>query len=93
MDCMDLQYDDNSMDFVIDKSTVDALLCGDHAFLNVATMLKECQRVLKIGGTYMAITYGEPRNRTSHFVKPHLSFEVKQFQISNPYKEKSEDKD
>ena len=58
MDCLDLEYAGEQFDFIIDKSTIDALLCGDHAFLNTATMLKEAQRVLKTGGFYMAITYG-----------------------------------
>lgn len=47
MDVCNLKYPDNFFDVAIDKSTIDALLCGDNAFLNVAMMLKECQRVLK----------------------------------------------
>lgn len=34
-------YKENSFDLVIDKSTMDALLCGDFSYLNVAAMLKE----------------------------------------------------
>jgi hypothetical protein len=43
MDVTDLKYDDGYFDLAIDKSTIDALLCGDNAFLNVAKMLKEVQ--------------------------------------------------
>lgn len=60
MDCRDLHYSDEFFDMVIDKSTIDALLCGNYAYLNVAIMLKECQRVLKTGGYYVAISYGVP---------------------------------
>lgn len=67
MDCRDLKYPDNEFDMVIDKSTIDALLCGNNAFFNVAIMLKECQRVLKPGGYYVAISYGVPNNREFHF--------------------------
>ena len=42
MDCRDLKYASEMFDLVIDKSTIDALLCGSFAFLNVAVMLKEC---------------------------------------------------
>jgi hypothetical protein len=42
MDCRDLHYSDEFFDMVIDKSTIDALLCGNYAYLNVAIMLKEC---------------------------------------------------
>lgn len=42
MDCRDLKYPSETFDFIIDKSTIDALLCGNNAFFNVAIMLKEC---------------------------------------------------
>ena len=41
MDVTDIKYEDNFFDIAIDKSTIDALLCGDNAFLNVAMMTKE----------------------------------------------------
>lgn len=41
MDVTDLKYPDEMFDLAIDKSTIDALLCGDNAFINVAKMLKE----------------------------------------------------
>ena len=34
-------YADSSFDILIDKSTIDALLCGDDSFLKTAKMLKE----------------------------------------------------
>ena len=40
MDCRDLKYNDEYFDLIIDKSTIDALLCGDRAYLNVAIMMK-----------------------------------------------------
>jgi ubiquinone/menaquinone biosynthesis C-methylase UbiE len=47
MDVRNLQFENSSVDLAVDKSTIDALLCGDYAFLNVAKMLKEVIRVLK----------------------------------------------
>jgi ubiquinone/menaquinone biosynthesis C-methylase UbiE len=67
MDCRDLKYNDEFFDLIIDKSTIDALLCVDKAYLNVAIMMNECQRVLKTGGYYVAISYGMPENREIHF--------------------------
>jgi len=29
MDVRDLKYDDGAFDLIVDKSTIDALLCGD----------------------------------------------------------------
>lgn len=41
MDVRDIKYPDHYFDIAIDKSTIDALLCGDNAYLNVANMMKE----------------------------------------------------
>jgi EEF1A lysine methyltransferase 4 len=42
MDVCDMaKYEDGFFDIAIDKSTIDALLCGNNAFLNVARMTKE----------------------------------------------------
>ena len=81
MDCREMTYADESFDLIIDKSTIDALLCGSFAYLNVAIMLKECQRVLKTGGYYMAISYGVPDNREFHFVREHLKFQLNTYKI------------
>ena len=67
MDIRDMNYESGFFDIVIDKSTIDALLCGEDAFLNTAKMLKECQRVLKVGGSYMGVSYGYPENRCFHY--------------------------
>lgn len=68
MDVRDLQFQDSHFDLIIDKSTIDALLCGEQSFLNVAIMTKEVQRVLKSGAIYMIISYGQPENRINHLV-------------------------
>lgn len=76
MDVRDLKYPSNFFDIAIDKSTIDALLCGDNSYINVARMTKEVQRVLKVGGVYMAISYGVPDNRLDHFEWKHLHWTV-----------------
>ena len=68
MDARELNYDDNWFDLIVDKSTIDSMLCGEKSFLNTALMLKEVQRVLKTGGIYMIISYGTPENRIFHLV-------------------------
>jgi ubiquinone/menaquinone biosynthesis C-methylase UbiE len=87
MDCRDLKYNDEFFDMVLDKSTIDALLCGSFAYLNVAIMLKECQRVLKTGGYYVAISYGVPQNREFHFMREHLNFSLKTYSLKKSHKE------
>ena len=79
MDVRDITYPDGYFDVAIDKSTIDALLCGDDAYLNVAKMMKEVQRVVRNDGYYVAISYGKPENRAYHFERDHLSFNMKQY--------------
>ena len=76
MDVRKLEYPTEHFDIAIDKSTIDALLCGEEAYLNVARMTKEVQRVLKTGGHYMVISYGTPDSRLEHFHWGHLHWDV-----------------
>ena len=80
------EFATDSFDIAIDKSTIDALLCGDDYLLKVALMLKETQRILRPGGHYFAISYGKPENRRSHFIRGFLSWTRREFIL---YKEKS----
>ncbi|KAG8370587.1 hypothetical protein BUALT_Bualt14G0132600 [Buddleja alternifolia] len=45
---------------VIDKGTLDSLLCGHNSQQNASKMLEEVCRVLKDKGVYILITYGSP---------------------------------
>ena len=77
MDVCDLKYPDNHFDIIIDKSTIDALLCGDNAYLKAAMLLKESQRVLtEDNGVYIAISFGKPETRSYHLERPFLSWKL-----------------
>ena len=82
MDVMKMSYEDNTFDIAIDKSTIDALLCGNASFLNVAKMTREVQRVVKTGGYYYVISYGRPDNRLLHFERAHLDFNITESTVS-----------
>ena len=77
MDVTEMTYPDETFDLAIDKSTLDALLCGDGAFLMMAKLVNETQRVLKTGGYYVAISYGKPENRSFHFKRDNLNLDLK----------------
>ena len=85
MDVRDIKLESNSVDLAIDKSTIDALLCGEDSFTNVAKMIKEVQRVLKVGGYYMIISYGNPESRVFHLKRKFLNFEITIFTIKKDY--------
>ncbi|THU47417.1 hypothetical protein C4D60_Mb09t15270 [Musa balbisiana] len=58
-------FQSNSFDAVIDKGTLDSLMCGHNALPNATKMLQEVgrQEVLKDKGVYILITYGDPSYR------------------------------
>ena len=76
MDVRSMRFAPNTFDLILDKSTIDALLCGESAFMNTAIMMRECQRVLKTDGSYMGVSYGTPENRVLHYKRPHLKMAV-----------------
>ena len=41
MNALDMKFEDQSFDCILDKSTIDAILCGDYSFYNTAKMLNE----------------------------------------------------
>jgi hypothetical protein len=76
MDIRDLKFEDKSFDVVIDKGTMDALMCdrGDvwdpspELIKEVKAEVDEVTRVLRVDGKFIYITFGQP-----HFRKPHLA--------------------
>ncbi|KAE8714255.1 S-adenosyl-L-methionine-dependent methyltransferases superfamily protein isoform 2 [Hibiscus syriacus] len=53
-------FQSGSFDAVIDKGTLDSILCGNNSRQNAAQMLDEVWRVLKEKGVYILVTYGAP---------------------------------
>lgn len=84
MDVMKLEFPDNHFDLVIDKGTVDSLLCGGNSFHNVYMMNKNVSRVMKRGARYVVITYGQPDTRIDHYRRKRLHFEVEHRTIDKP---------
>ncbi|KAG0556973.1 hypothetical protein KC19_11G092000 [Ceratodon purpureus] len=77
MDVRQLNYKAKEFDSVIDKGMLDSLMCGPSASTNVASMIKEIYRVLKPGGVYMLITYGDPRVRVPHLKSDKVPWDIK----------------
>ncbi|THU50825.1 hypothetical protein C4D60_Mb06t24420 [Musa balbisiana] len=50
--------------------TLDSLMCGVDATLSASRMLEEANRLLRPGGIYMLITYGDPSVRIPHLNQP-----------------------
>ncbi|KAG0556972.1 hypothetical protein KC19_11G092000 [Ceratodon purpureus] len=84
MDVRQLNYKAKEFDSVIDKGMLDSLMCGPSASTNVASMIKEIYRVLKPGGVYMLITYGDPRVRVPHLKSDKVPWDIKLHAIPRP---------
>lgn len=93
MDVRDLKYEDEFFDMIFDKSTIDAILCGESSFINLAKMLKEVDRVLKVNAIYMIISYGQPENRLFHLEREFLNFDVTIYTIKKDYQIEDDDKE
>ncbi|KAG4990566.1 hypothetical protein AAZX31_09G050200 [Glycine max] len=64
MDVRDMSdFQSGSFGAVIDKGTLDSILCGNNSRQNATKMLEEIWRVLKDKGVYVLVTYGAPLYR------------------------------
>ncbi len=66
MNCSALNYPDASFNAVIDKGTLDCLLCGENSTAITGRYTHEVARVLKPGGVFIVVSYGAPENRLSY---------------------------
>jgi ubiquinone/menaquinone biosynthesis C-methylase UbiE len=75
MDIRNLEWPDESFDYVLDKGTMDALMCekGDvwqlpeSIRIDCERELEQVMRVLKLGGSFVYVSFGQP-----HFRRPVL---------------------
>lgn len=63
MDAQKLRYEDSSFDSVIDKCTIDGIMCSEDYLLTAHRVIMEIFRVLKIGGVYLMISYSSSSHR------------------------------
>ncbi|GAM24960.1 hypothetical protein SAMD00019534_081350 [Acytostelium subglobosum LB1] len=78
MDVRKLEFQDNTFDIVLDKATLDTFFvdCGDvwnpkeSVLADVKAEVDEALRVLKVGGKFVIISFGQP-----HFRKQYIKRE------------------
>lgn len=66
MDALNMEFNDNSFDIVIDKGTLDALCCGDDYSIP-GELLNEMKRVCKIGGEIWMVSNKDGESRRHIF--------------------------
>lgn len=84
MDAKDLKYENGEFDVILDKGTLDSVLCGNDSTENTKLMLREVYRVLNENGIYFYISYGKPEYREIYLNNPEFSWEVLSMKIAKP---------
>ncbi|XP_057456928.1 uncharacterized protein LOC130747890 isoform X2 [Lotus japonicus] len=87
MDVRDMSYfPDESFDGVIDKGTLDSLMCGTDAPISASQMLAETSETWR----FLYITYGDPTVRMPHLSKPVYNWKITLYNIPRPGFQKPE---
>lgn len=84
MDVKDLHFEADSFDSVIDKGTLDCLLCGERSSIMMNRALTQISKVLKPGGAFALVTYGDPESRMRFLGRPQLNWTVRHYSIAKP---------
>lgn len=63
----------NEFNVIIDKGTLDSVLCGENSIPLVDKMMREVYRLLDNNGAYFCISYGDEDHRKTFFVNFNFS--------------------
>lgn len=79
-----LEFGDASFNVVLDKGTMDSILCGKGSIENVAKMCNEVSRVLKPDGVFIIVSYGIPSNRLQYLQEENYKWRVSVQTVPKP---------
>jgi len=63
MDARALEFQGERFDLVVDKGTLDSILCADDAEVAAAKAVSEVARVLVPGGVFVMVSHASPEHR------------------------------
>ena len=70
LDVLDMsEFKTGEFNTVLDKGTLDSVLCGDNSTTNAEKMLDEICRVLAPNGIYICVSHGDEDHRKRFLVK------------------------
>lgn len=84
MDVRSMEFGDSSFDVVIDKATLDSILCGEGGAQSGARLLSEVARVLKPGGQFLLLSNQPPKQRLPMLEKPYFSWRCVSTAVPKP---------
>ncbi|KAI0831817.1 S-adenosyl-L-methionine-dependent methyltransferase [Trametes gibbosa] len=85
MDIRDLKFDDDSFDVAIDKGTMDAMMTAkadvwdppEEVIRDCTREVDEVLRVLRDGGIFIYLTFGQPHFRRRYLDRPGTTLEIR----------------
>lgn len=77
-------FADGSFDCVIDKGTMDSVLCGEGSTHNCQKALQNIARVLNTNGVFISVSHGQPTYRLTYLQRPEYGWEVKTHTVQKP---------
>lgn len=89
MNAKEMKFENETFDVIIDKCLSDSIYCGDHPLTEIALYYKEVYRVLKKGGIFFMVSYGEPKSRMENLEKPYMFFDIKMFKLEESIEEEN----
>ena len=84
MDMRAMDFPDGVFDAVIDKATLDSVLCSDGSLILAAKCLSEISRVLSPEGTFVCVSHAQPANRLEVLQKPEYGWTVTVASVPKP---------
>merc|ERR1712187_596563 len=79
-----MELPSGNFNVVIDKATLDSILCGEGSTHNAQKMLQEVSRVLQPNGVYIAISHGQPSYRLTYLQRQEFGWNVKIYTVQKP---------
>ncbi len=62
-DCRKIEFPDNKFDLILDKGTIDSIMCSEENESNAIKAVTEINRVLQPGANFIIISHATPENR------------------------------
>ena len=82
MNVCNIDFPPGCFDMVLDKCTLDCILCGENSFQKASLMMQSVYRVLKPGGVYFLISYGMPEARIGYLKNKFLNWSIEHAKIA-----------
>lgn len=79
-----MEYPDGVFNIVLDKATIDSVLCAEGSQPLVAKCLSEISRVLAPNGVFVCISHGHPGSRLAVLDKPEYGWTVTVEKVQKP---------